>query len=144
MNHLAVWIDDLLSTMEDNSNQNIISVIEACGEKCAHRTGMLARITELKTESSQCKNHAEIVQFLSKHLPGSITQVDDGLIIHAVEGKCSCKMEPENFTHSSMLCNCTKGYHKAIWSEFFGRPVEVEIIETILRGSNECIFKIII
>lgn len=44
--------------------------------------------------------------------------------------------------NADMLCECTRGHEKAVWSAFFGNPVEVEIVESYSRGGNDCVIKI--
>ncbi len=38
--------------------------------------------------------------------------------------------------NADILCECTRGHEKAVWSAFFGRPVEIDIVESVLRGGN--------
>ena len=42
-----------------------------------------------------------------------------------------------------MLCNCTFGHEKAMWSSIFGKQVDAEIIDCFQRGGNDCVVKII-
>ena len=60
--------------------------------------------------------------------------------MHLGKGKCGCPMYPQ--VQSPALCNCTNGSNKAIWSEFFGKPVESEVVESHFRGDKDCVIKL--
>lgn len=41
-------------------------------------------------------------------------------------------------TLSPTYCYCGAGFYKGIWEEILGQPVEVEVIESILKGDDVC------
>lgn len=43
---------------------------------------------------------------------------------------------------SSSLCNCSAGVTKLPWDVLFGVDTEVEVVETVLGGGNQCVFSI--
>jgi hypothetical protein len=43
---------------------------------------------------------------------------------------------------SKDFCNCSKGWQKQTYETILGKPVEVEILSSIIRGSDRCSFKI--
>lgn len=144
-NDFAVWIDDLLGAVKEDSSLNAIKLIESCGRSCAMRNNVLTLMVQLRDDILQCKNRTEIVEFLSRRLPMiAFIETTDGIIVHTVKDKCNCKMASEIFNNRETLCNCTLGWQKAMWSELFGKQVDVEIVGTILRGGSECVFKIMI
>ena len=53
-------------------------------------------------------------------------------------------MASEITENAEALCYCTQGHEKSMWREFFGREIEAQMIETILRGGDDCIVKLII
>jgi predicted hydrocarbon binding protein len=44
---------------------------------------------------------------------------------------------------SKDFCNCSKGYLKQTYETIIGKPVEVEILTSLLRGADYCSFKIV-
>ncbi|MBE9479316.1 MAG: hypothetical protein IMY80_05060 [Chloroflexi bacterium] len=48
----------------------------------------------------------------------------------------------ENLMISTIYCYCGAGFYKGIWEEILQRPVEVEVLESVLSGGEVC--KIII
>jgi predicted hydrocarbon binding protein len=41
-------------------------------------------------------------------------------------------------TISTTYCYCGAGYYKGIWEEILQQPVEVELLESVLRGDPVC------
>lgn len=41
-----------------------------------------------------------------------------------------------------VFCNCSAAFHKKPWEVIFGRPLEAEVLETVLRGDPRCRFAI--
>lgn len=59
------------------------------------------------------------------------------------EGVCLCSMvesKPEGM--SSTFCHCSIGYVKEMNELKFGRTVDVELIDSVLKGGKRCKFKI--
>ena len=55
---------------------------------------------------------------------------------------CHCprirKVLKTSDTISSTYCYCGAGFYKGIWEEILQRPVEVELLESVLRGHDVC------
>ena len=61
----------------------------------------------------------------------------------AAERACLCPMvetKPEGL--SSTYCQCSIGYVKAMHELLLNRPVEVELVDSVLRGGKRCQFKL--
>jgi hypothetical protein len=43
---------------------------------------------------------------------------------------------------SATYCYCGAGFYKGIWEEILQQPVEVELLETVLRGDEVCKFAV--
>jgi hypothetical protein len=41
-----------------------------------------------------------------------------------------------------VFCNCSAAFHKKLWEVIFGRPLEAEVLETVLQGDPWCRFAI--
>ncbi len=54
---------------------------------------------------------------------------------------CTCPLVKESLTPST-FCDCTLGWQKETYSALLGKPVEVELEESILRGGKRCVFRI--
>jgi hypothetical protein len=59
------------------------------------------------------------------------------------EGACLCPfVESKPAGLSPTYCLCSVGYVKVMHEMRFGRPVEVELLDSVLRGGKRCKFKI--
>ena len=54
---------------------------------------------------------------------------------------CTCPLVRNHLTPRS-FCDCTLGWQKEAYSAVTGRPVEVSLEESILRGGQKCVFRI--
>lgn len=61
----------------------------------------------------------------------------------AGEGTCLCTLvESKPAGLSSTYCLCSVGYVKVMHEMLLDRPVEVELVDSVLMGGKRCIFKI--
>jgi hypothetical protein len=59
------------------------------------------------------------------------------------EGACLCPfIESKPAGLSPTYCLCSVGYVKVMHEMRFGRPVEVELLDSVLKGGQRCQFKI--
>ena len=140
MNNLAEWICDMLGVLRDNPDA--LKLIHKCGGECCERDGTIYLMRKLRKESSEIDSLSELLSFLSGKLPAKFEKTEDGFIVHLGNPECLCKMRPALHRNAETLCECTNGYQLSMWSEFFGYEIETEILDTVLRGGNECNFKI--
>jgi predicted hydrocarbon binding protein len=54
---------------------------------------------------------------------------------------CSCPFVKPGVTPPE-FCHCTLGWQKEAYSAILGKPVEVELISSILRGDSRCEYRI--
>ncbi len=60
---------------------------------------------------------------------------------------CHCPWTREaikngNVQLSATFCNCSAGFHKKPWEVIFGRPLEAQVLESVLKGDSRCRFAI--
>ena len=61
----------------------------------------------------------------------------------APESVCLCPMvESKPAGLSRTFCQCSVGYVKELHEQKFGRPVKVELLDSVLYGGKRCKFKI--
>ena len=140
MENCVNWINYLLEEVNENPNEKTLELIEHCGKGCAIRQDVVGGIKQLK-ESYKGKTRTEHVEFF-KGIGIDATEEDDGILLKLGKTGCTCPMAPE--VNNPALCNCTLGHEKYVWGEFFGKEIDVELVETILHGGNDCVIKIFI
>ena len=137
MSESSQWIRDLLDAAKDHPTPEAVQLIEECGRNCAIRKGFVAGMTRLREAAASCKTRSDYVQFLKEHISPAVSEDEDGIRIPLGKEKCTCPLAQD--IQNPMLCCCTQGSNKATWSEFFGKDVRVEMIETFMRGGKDCV-----
>jgi hypothetical protein len=59
--------------------------------------------------------------------------------------RCYCYLLrnlPSDEKVSLTYCHCSEGFIKSYWEEVLGKPVGVEILESVISGGKECRFAI--
>ncbi len=60
---------------------------------------------------------------------------------------CHCPWVREAFLHEDqpvdpIFCNCSGGYYKNFWEAVLDQEVEIELLESVLKGDDQCKFKL--
>ena len=54
---------------------------------------------------------------------------------------CTCPLVKKGLT-SGLQCECTLGWQEQTYGAILGRGVKASVVESILRGSDKCVFRI--
>lgn len=109
--------------------------IEETGQKIERRTieELAERAKQNKSGSLQVDGNTIYFQFMSAAETG----------LPSEEGQClCCLVETKPKGLSGTYCLCSVGYVKEWFDQVLGKPVTVELIESVLRGGKRCKFKI--
>ena len=136
------WINHLLSNVEKDPTDEKISLIEQCGRCCAADSGHLEGAAGLHELMRDCKTRADYIAVMQRTFPFEVKEAADGIIIYYKKSECTCRMASE--VKNPMLCNCTLGHEKAMWSIVFGKEVDAEIVESFQRGGKDCVIKLLV
>lgn len=121
---------------------DIVKHLEQCGRDCANVKGALNGVRKLQELAMNCRTISDYAAFFRDTLHINALEEPDGIVLRLGKVQCSCPHTP--LYGNSMQCYCTRGHEVAVWSEFFDHPVDVEILESHLRGGKDCVIKIII
>ena len=55
---------------------------------------------------------------------------------------CFCPLIGIRYNTPKVVCNCSLGWQQHTWEAILGKPVKVELVESVLRGGKRCVFKI--
>ena len=120
------------------NNAEIREIMQPCGYNC------ISNSTIEKAKNIYAKT-PDIRDFLLKlneqHIGGGNLHIDNDKII-GVYLKCYCGLAKASKNLSSDYCNCSAGWFKKLFSSVFDKDVEVEKMNTILDGADQCIFEI--
>lgn len=142
-NDKTKWINIVLDQMSRLDETSAKSAIEKCGRECLKSSGVLEKIQELRDEVAD-KDDSDLMfdRYKEKMYQNSPRLYKKDEDFYLEYHKCSCGMVTGGGVTDPFLCNCTIGYTKEIFETLFGRPVEVELIKSILNKDEICLQKI--
>jgi predicted ArsR family transcriptional regulator len=128
----GAWTTTLIKSMEKHLDEKTITtILEDCGRACAqilsserikadqiNLDDLLAKMKELWLESV---DHDETI--------GQIKLIGN-------YDTCPCPIHPAEGTN--IFCECTNGLAKELFFRATGKPVKVQLDESILRGQKRC------
>lgn len=132
------WLTCLISGLEEHVNEeNRVKVLEQCGRQCQSQNLVKkARNIYKKSKSKQefLENLAKVYKQLNL----------EGENIYIVYPECFCSFVnkiPQGDL-SSTWCNCSRGWVKELCEGATEKPVEVTLEKSIVKGDEECRFRI--
>jgi hypothetical protein len=132
------FLSDLMETIDAEVDEPTkIKLLSGCGRACFRRFQFKQDIAA-KGKGS--------VEELVKALKANYEAWREGDQVHIRYGAvnrngCYCpaaKYRPS--TPSDIHCYCTRAMHEAIWQAALGRPIKIDIVETVRRGGATCHF----
>ena len=128
---VAKLIEILESTLDEETLQD---VIERLGRYCSGSIGFIQEHEgDVEGYFEQIRQRwGEEAEFDRER--GVITVVTP-------ERECVCPLVNSQLVPAS-ICNCSLGWQKQTYETILGKPVEVELKESALRGSKRCVFEI--
>ena len=137
---LSEWVLNMIKKLEQKiGTENTINIIEKDGRKSCGN-GFKNTIRKLKGKSNTIKEFVE--NLLNHYRRSSFFQFIDNNTI--VGGHDKCYMMIKSATKpidSKMYCHFCVGHGKEFYEAAFQKPVDVEIIETVMTGGDACKFK---
>jgi predicted hydrocarbon binding protein len=110
-------------------------IMEACA--CISK-GTLTKARHLKQEA---QNLDDLLDRLNQaHIGGGhLKRV--GNIIHAAYDRCYCgSVSQSKEPFSATYCQCSCGWYRQFFETLLEKPVEVELLGSILQGNERCMF----
>ena len=136
------YISKVKASVENGTD---IELIQTCGRECAEAHGAIAAMGNLRSLASEagCVTDADYTAYLKEKMPVDMDIEPDGFIMRIGKTECTCPAERDIVRGKWLLCECTKRHEKVCWSSYFGKAVDVEIVESILRGGSDCVIRVI-
>ena len=142
---------ELLKQQLEGARERFAKLLAIMGEQLDDAT----RNRILQSLGSQCsqpyaaffnKYRGDLQGFLDKIKTAWVekTEYDEKSGILRVIGKpapCACPLVKAGRTPVE-FCDCSGGWNQAAFSAVLGRPVSIEIEESVLRGGTRCSFRI--
>ncbi len=131
------WMADLFDTMEQELDEKTkVKIMAGCGRGCFRRHQFKQDIARLGKGS---------VDALLEAYKKNFEVWREGGLVHVrygpVNKQCYC---PAARYHPpmphDMHCECTRATHQTMFETALGRPIQVEIVESLRRGGPTCHF----
>ena len=133
------WIASLLVSLKDESPETARKIIKNRAEAHFNDLNMKDILTPFKG------NLESFHSFLSKEWGWIIDYDKENGIITADENKnyCVCPLIFNKKTDGlNALCYCSEGMAEQMFSFVTGKPVKAEVVQSVLRGSKTCVYKV--
>lgn len=143
LNRIARWINTILNEVSNLDDDQGIKILQVCGRDCAKSNSLIEGAIHIRNKFADNKDTETIFQAFKKQFYNSSKLSKDGNIITLVFEECTCPLV-KNGVKNPYLCNCTIGYSMQIFETLFGRPVEIRLLKSVLKGDNICEQKIIV
>jgi len=133
------WFEEGISSLDQKSKESFFS---KCSSNCVKRG-----VAEIY-RNHYIESNSNLDQFFSRlaekgHAQGKILR--SGIEYEMSYSQCTCELYKLGYVNSGFLCECSRqsifNVMKLINPD---QDIEVEILSTILRGSKECCFRIIV
>ena len=134
------WISCLIAGLDQYVDEGTrAKVLEQCGRQCQSQ-----RFVE--KARSIYKKSKDVDEFLGKF--GEIYEHlhREGDNVYIVYPKCYCSFVNKipSGRLSATYCNCSRGWAKELFEGVLGRPVEVVMEKSIVKGDDQCKFRIVL
>lgn len=133
------WIMSVVTALDKHvGSDEAKKVLEECGRNCARSTGLLKKFQALKVKVT---NVEELYSVLAEKLHDHVA-LEDGQLFFLYP-KCYCshvKEKPGLVSHSH--CNCSAGWIKEMCEQVTAKSVDVDILQSVIRGAESCKFKV--
>ena len=132
------WIIHLTAALDEHIDEKTrAKVLEQCGRQCQSQSF----VQKARSIYQKSKN---IDEFLNKFAKVYKHLHREGDNIYIIYPKCYCshvnKIPPRKL--SATYCNCSRGWAKELFEGALGRPIKVTMEKSIVKGDDQCKFKI--
>jgi predicted hydrocarbon binding protein len=138
----AAWLKKAMETLETLvGTETTVRIMEECGRKCCGQTWR----TRAKQLFNKSKSMEEFIQNLnSAHLGGGRLKIQGDTITGGYD-HCYCgQVKNTKDVFPLTYCHCSVGWYKQLFESALGRPVDVELVQSIVTGAETCEFIIYI
>jgi hypothetical protein len=135
------WVSDLLDTAEAELPRELqVKLMEGCGRGCYRRHEFKTRIAE--------HGRGDVDKLIAAY-GKNFEAWREGRSVHIrygeVSSRCYCPVVRERPAKANDIhCECTRSTHQSIFEAALGRPVRVEVLETLRRGGRTCHFRAVL
>lgn len=148
----AEWVREAMTKLDDLVDQSTRDrIMQNCGRNCSLEYGEVIQCA--RERFRQRRNLDDYLNSEMRMHRQRIRLKREGDILYQVYeprsgakgARCFCSLLrnlPQDQSISLTYCHCSKGFVRNYWEQVFGKPVKVEILESVISGGKECRFAI--
>jgi hypothetical protein len=131
---LARFMTDMDAQLDEPRR---VALMEARGRSCA-------RLGPIRLAQAHKGNLEAFIEDFGRHMgPDGLRR--EGNVVKVKYPTCYCPLASEiKEALSPTYCNCSVGWLKELYETVTGKPVKVEVLETVKRGGQACRFNVIL
>jgi len=150
----AEWVKGAMQRLDglvDETTRN--RIMQHCGQNCSQEYQEVIQFAKDRFLHSK-----SLDDFLEsepqKNFPGTRLWREGNVLYQVYDPasfvkpiRCYCYLLrdlPAGERISLTYCHCSEGFIKSYWEEVLGKPIRVEILESVISGGKECRFAIYI
>ncbi len=131
------WIATLVRNLESRVEEPVrTALMQDCGRACARRDSV-------EKIAAPCRGDVGmLVERLARHVGRENARME-GTTVHLAYPKCYCPLVGQGPPRlPDTWCECSRGWVLEMFETVAGKPVQVELLESIRRGGARCRFLI--
>lgn len=130
------WVKNLIDSIDAHLDEETKRrVMESCGRACARGGAVDA--------AKACQGDLDKMLSTLKRWIGEENVRKDGKVVYVVYDKCLCHLVADGPPRlPDTYCYCSRGWLKEMFETVAGKPVDVDLTESIKRGGEKCRFTI--
>ena len=131
--------DERLTEISHLDEKERIKILEKYGRKCGRSHDLAGQAKKIRDQAAD-KNNLDLLFSLYKEKAynNSPRLYKKGAVIHLEYHQCGCSLVKAGKINNPFFCHCTRGYTKEKFEALFDKPVQVDLLESILRGDKIC------
>jgi hypothetical protein len=150
--NIALWVKDAISRLDSAVDEKTrVKIMENCGRNCASINNKV--IESMKKRRKKFKDLDTFLKSEQQKPMKGTRLCQEGNILyqyytpHAFTQpmRCYCSLLrglPKDVTISLTYCHCSKAFVQKLWESVFEKPVQVELLQSVVAGDSECKFAI--
>jgi predicted hydrocarbon binding protein len=132
------WITMLIAGLNKNvDGKTMAKILEQCGRQCQSQS-LIKKAKAIYQKSKNTNDFLEQLGRIYEHL-----HIEGGKV-YVVYSKCYCSQVNKipRGKLSGTYCNCSRGWIKALLEGATGKPVEATLEKSIIKGDEQCRFRV--
>jgi hypothetical protein len=135
---MAHFLHDLMDVFDQKVDAGTrLEIMQACGRKCIGAS-MLKKARHIAQEAKDIDDL--LARMNAAHMGGGRLK-REGNVIHAGFDRCYCgSVSKTKEIFSPTYCQCSCGWYQQLFETLLGKPVQVDLLGSIIIGDPRCEF----